>query len=439
MKSLLVHLFLTYLRLFAKLQLLKIHPKIVGIGGSSGKTSVSALTALILAEKMKTRHTKGLNSETGIPLSILGLDAGNYRLLNWLKVALLAPFKVLLDFEKYDVLIIEMGIDGPKPPKNMAYLLSIIKPHVGVLTNIALEHSVYFEGLVGDEDKSKEILEMIKSDQLLLVNKLGKDDFAVVNTDDPLVSESLKQIQANVITVSSNPKSSFYIKDWKPKINETVFVFNASGKDYEVKIKRPLPYYYGFSILLSLAVCEALGVEIKEAIGILEEKFDLPGGRLSVFEGIKNSVIIDSSYNSSIEALSGILEMAGKISDGRRRVGILGDIREQGKQSEELHKKMAEKITETLDFCILIGPLTSQFVVPILQEKNFQFKSFKTFTDAKNFILENVEDGDLIVVKSSQNTLLLERAVEMLLKNKKDSMKLARRGSFWDSVRTSTP
>jgi hypothetical protein len=80
-----------------------------------------------------------------------------------------------------------------------------------------------------------------------------------------------------------------------------------------------------------------------------------------------------------------------------------------------------------------------QYAAPILRNKKFNFQSYVTFTDAKEKILESIKENDLILVKSSQNTLYLERVVEMLLEDKRDIEKLCRRGKFWDNQRNNTP
>ncbi len=415
----------------------------MGVGGSSGKTSVAHLTALILNSKYKVRETSGKNSETGIPLAILGIDPGNYSVFGWFIVFLKSIFAILTNFKKYDVLVAELGIDGPKPPKNMAYLLKIIKPNISILTNISLEHSVYFEEFVHEKDDKKRkdaIFELIKDDELRLIKNIDSKSTAIVNFDDEAIKESLKDVRAKIISVSwMNKNATYFIRSFDVTIDQTRINFSFDGKDYEISIQTPLPSFYSYSIVLSIAVANVLNISANDAKETIEENFSLPSGRLSIFDGIKNTKIIDSSYNNSIEALGGVLEMVAKIGGGKRKIGILGDIREQGKQSEELHKQMARKIIDTLDFVILIGPMTQSYIAPILKKNKFQFKSFLTYSETKQYIPEAIEKGDLIIVKGSQNTLLLERVVEMLLKNKEDVKKLCRRGEYWDQQRQITP
>ena len=113
-------------------------------------------------------------------------------------------------------------------------------------------------------------------------------------------------------------------------------------------------------------------------------------------------------------------------------------MRELGTMSKALHEEVAGKILQTLDIAILIGPLSAQYIAPVLKKSDFPFYSFPNFTLSKKTILEVIKPKDMILVKGSQNTLFLERVVQMLLQNPKDSDKLCRRGEHWDKIREKT-
>ncbi len=438
LRSLGISFILSYLRLLAKLQLFKIRPIIVGIGGASGKSSLSSIVAGALSSKYKVKQGQGKNSETGIPLDILDISPGNYTIFDWIRIILASFLGIFINWKQYDIYICEMGIDGPDEPKNMSYLLKIVKPHIATLTNIAFEHSVYFETSATGEG---EILKKTANQELLLLKSLPGDGFAVLNIDDELIAKEAELIMARKSTISIfKENADFHADSIETSLNKFAFNIKHLGEKYEFSLDRPLPDHYARSFLSAASIALYLGISLDDAISSLERNFKLPPGRLSIFEGIKNTTIIDSSYNNAtLPPILDILDLLRKISGKRRKVAILGDMRELGSVSGKIHKTVAEKILKTCDFVILIGPLMKRYVVPVLTKSKFSYLSFETFSQAREAILSNIAEGDVMLVKSSQNTLFLERVVEMLLKNSYDKAKLCRRGAFWDNKRSQTP
>ena len=155
-------LYLSYLRYFARKALAKHKPTIIGIAGSVGKSS----TAHALFSVLKLHGNTKLvgNSETGIPLGILGLTPSSYSLADWARLLINAPRGIdHLKGTKY--LIAEMGIDDPYPPKNMEYLLTILKPDIAIVLNESATHSMQFGKAISDQQKAsstpEELLELI--------------------------------------------------------------------------------------------------------------------------------------------------------------------------------------------------------------------------------------------------------------------------------------
>lgn len=438
MKKYFVNIFLWYIRTLAKIQLDKINPIIIGIGGASGKSSLTQITSSLLSQKYKVKQGKGKNSETGIPLNILDIDIEDYSIGNWIKIALVAPLKLITNNKKYDIFVMEMGIDSPYPPKNMSYLLSFIKPKISVLTNITIEHSVYFEDFSKSDDlnlKKNEILEKIASEEKLLLTSIDSSGRVIVNLDDEFIKSAMP-LSAKTLTVSSKDTSAdFYIEKINIQENSFEVKFKFLKEEYELAIDQPLPKYFAHIFIYAIAIAFSNEINIKDSINFIKNNFILPPGRFSVFKGIKNSTIFDSSYNASLEASIGALEILKEIGKDKRKVGILGDMRELGSISRLQHELLAKEIIRNLDFAILVGSQMREFVSPILEKNNFEFKSFETFKEAKGFIENSIKRNDLVLVKGSQNTLFLERAVELLLMDKKDKDLLCRRGKYWDKIR----
>ncbi len=433
---------LGYLRIGAKIQLKKINPKVIGVGGSSGKSSLCSIIALVLSSKYKVKQGGGKNSETGIPLDILGISPNGYTVIDWIRVVILVLYKLIFNWKKYDFYIAEMGIDAPVEPKNMSYLLKIIKPDVGVLTNIALEHSVYFDSQVNKQglEREKKILELTANQELMLLKSISGEGLAVLNIDDDQIKSAAGDIKSKKITISaSDSKADFFIKNIKSDLKNFQFELSNNGKKYLVRVNKALPIHYAGSIAIAIAVAKQFNIDINKATASLKESIVLPPGRMSIFKGIKNSVLIDSTYNNATLApIIDFLEFLKSLPGKERKVAIIGDMRELGSMSEKLHKVVAKKIAETVDFAILIGPMMRNYVSPILEEKGVNYASFNTFSAAKDFILKNIKTNDVILLKSSQNTLFLERVVQMLLADSKDEARLCRRGSFWDKRRQET-
>lgn len=368
MKKLLWELLLEYLRVAAKIQLWKIGPEhVVGITGSAGKSSCREAVYVILKDRFKVKAgKKSLNTEVGLPTDILGFED-----FSW-KVPVFALFKLLFDWKKFDVYIAEMGVDKPG---DMDYLLSIVKPDIAVLLNVYPVHTFNFPGGVEQIKEEKEkIFRFAKV-------KISYPDF----------------------------------DDVKPfLINKLGFLFTQD---------------YGQTFAVAAAVGKALGISLDEAKKNLEKNLVLPPGRMSVFGGINGGTIIDSSYNSSrVPAVSALKAL--KNFKGKRKIAVLGDMRELGELAKGEHEVVAEEAIRDADVVFTFGPLSEDFFPDIKK-----IHKFRKMAELISAVKEEIKPGDVVLVKGSQNTIMLETLVERLLADPRDVSKLCRRGEFWERKR----
>ena len=356
MKQFVGSLILAYLRFFAQLKLRKIHPKIIGITGSVGKTSAIHALHEILSKKFKTKTTFKGNSESGIPLEILNIKLKDFSFTSWLKAMILAPIYVF-DNETYEVLIVEMGVDAPNEPKNMGYLLKIVQPDIGIILNISAVHTEQFKGDV----------EAIAKEKSRLVTSMGSSKTAILNGDDHFLQHIQSDLQAEVFTFGKNQSASLRIIKYEVNKFTTRFTYDWLGKPYQLKFIDQLyfeEYGYIFAAIL-LGACK-LGISYDESIRILEQEYRLPPGRLSVLKGEKQSTIIDSSYNSSPVATTAALNLIKHMSPSGKKILVLGDMRELGRLAEEKHKEIGIFASQSGDYIVLIGSLMKKYALPAI-------------------------------------------------------------------------
>ncbi|HPJ17267.1 MAG TPA: Mur ligase family protein [Candidatus Woesebacteria bacterium] len=389
MKNFFSLIFLNYLRLIAKIQLAKIkllNPKlqIVGITGSAGKTSCLLACEAVLKDHFKVKTNYGGNSESGIPLSILDIKITDFKILDWIKIAILSPIKLLTNWKTYDIFLVEMGIDSAKEPKNMAYLLKIIHPDIGIFLNVTSVHIQNFNSL-----------DNIAQEKARLINSLNHHGFAILNINDPLVTKYTQITLAKKIAI-------------KPfKVKSPRFAF-------------PPAQELTFGAAAALAQIFNITPDFSN--------YQAPPSRCSLFKGINNSTIIDSSYNSSLLATTEMLAVLK--SSPSPRIAVLGDMRELGQASKTEHEKLYKIALNSADLIISVGVETQKYFGP----KSEKFLNYKKALD---YLLKNLPKNSTILVKGSQNTIFLEELVKGLLADKSDSKLLCRQSPYWQKLKSS--
>lgn len=458
MKLLLSWPILLYLRLFAKLALFIAKPgTIIGITGSLGKSSTRNALDAILKNIAATKTVYEGNSETGIPLGLLGIKIRDYSFFGWLQVIIRAPFGIF-HLRGIRYLIVEMGIDDPTPPKNMAYLLTIIKPDISVFLNVFAVHTEQFEKKLAKvrltasyEEEIVSYMRHIAYEKGRLITENDNCKVAIYNKDNDLVYQSLKEYRqkapAGVRFYSFGKKrdSVLVLSDFSVSLHGTTMSFELKKSPslrrkfslHFAKLVLPQVYHEvcGAAILASLAC----GVPLEKSIQMLERHMVLPHGRGSIFSGIHDSMIIDSTYNASKESVLAYLNLMESLKSALRRpsVFIFGDMKELGSASEGEHGEVARRC-DFVDHLYCVGPLTKAYVVPYIQSrkrlKQSKVCEIRWFEDAiklGNYLKDNLPQKSIVLAKGSQNGIYLEETVKMLLKKKEDQNKLCRQSDFW--------
>jgi len=422
-KTKIINLYLLLLRGLAKSQLAKNKPLIIGITGSAGKSSCTQLVASTLSENFNVKYTKKGNSETGIPFEILNIPVKNYSALDWLLILFKGFYQVIFNWETYSILVVEMGIDSDQAPKNMTTLLKIVSPDIGVLLNANSVHLGNFKG-------PKEV-QTIANEKAKLLFDLPKNGLAIINADQPEFKLLNKKIKAKIKNFSIKKNTDIKLINHKVSLDGTFFEFIYKDISYKLNFKNKLIFKEAFgSFAATFLIADFLGIKPHQIIKDIEKNFKVLPGRGIILQGINNSIIIDSSYNSSLEPTSASLRLLHELKNkNNRTIALLGDMRELGQMAKKDHQRLEKIALKSADLIYTVGPLTNKYFANSRIRK--YINPFSIIEDLKN----ELKKGDILLVKGSQNTILLELVIKEILKNNSDVKLLCRQTPYWDQQR----
>lgn len=390
------------LKIMAKRAIGRHHPVIVGITGSVGKTSAKEAAAAVLSSRLRVRASAGnLNNEFGVPLSILGGYDGRYYQSGgtpffWLGVLGRELFRFGRCPNYPAVLILEFGADRPG---DIAGLAADYKPKIGVVTGI---------GAVPAHIEFYESAEALAEEKAKLISALGHTAAAILNADDPTVLAMGEKTLARRISYGFSPAAAVRVSDLKIILDESGlkpegirFVIKYGDSSLPVKMAGVLGPAHALAAAAGAAVGWALDLDAADISRGLENYQGAPG-RMKILAGIKDSIIIDDSYNSSPASAAMALETL-KIMPAKRKIAVLGDMLELGQFSAPAHEEIGRQAALSADRLICVGDksrLTAETAKGGLDAANISV--FANSTEAGEKVKELIAAGDVVLVKGSQ-------------------------------------
>ncbi len=393
-------------------------PTIIGITGSVGKTSVKDAIYEVLKDHVSTRKSeKSFNSELGVPLSVLGLpNAWNNPLL-WIKNIIDGFLTAIHPGEYPKVLVLEMGVDRPG---DMANLTAWIQPDVVVLTRLpnVPVHVEYFT-----------TPEAVVAEKRVLVDALKPDGVLVYNHDDEKVRQVANEIRQKSIGYSRYSLSQFTASSDKVIYENGIaraleFTLTHLDKASLMYVQGSLGVPHAYNYAAATAVGSLFDISIESATRSLRAHIP-PAGRMRLIEGIKQSTILDDSYNSSPIAAERALQTLKELKGVKRRIAVLGDMLELGQYSVREHERLGEQAAGVVDILITVGIRARGIARTALMHglPETQILQYEEAERAGRELQEIIEPGDMILVKGSQGTRL-EKIVEEVMAHPEDAAKL---------------
>lgn len=314
--------------------------KVIGITGSAGKTTTKEMLASILKLDGRTVYTpKNVDSVYSIPNTILKTPIGT----------------------KY--LILEMGVEYPG---EMDYYLWLVRPDIGVITNIFPTHLEFLDSVEGVfKEKSK------------LARNLSKAGVAILNLGDKQLKKLLNKIKAEIVW-------------FKPDIDPLVQNSNAAA---------------GVSKYLKID-----DEKIKKGLA----EYVRPAHRLKIIKLAIGATILDDSYNSNPWAALSTLQYFNHIAKGKK-VAVLGDMLELGNYDEQAHRELGKEVAKS-NFEVVIGVgKSSQFLIDEVNKKSKKTKTymFKNSEDTVSLVKSLLRKNVAVLVKGSRS-IGLDKLIDKL-------------------------
>lgn len=368
---------------------------VIGITGSNGKTIIKEwLGQLLAADYQVVKSPKSYNSQIGVPLSVWQLN------------------------EKHEIAIFEAGISKPA---EMQKLQEIIRPLIGIFTNIGTAHD---EGFANRQEKITEKLQLFT-----------KSSLVIYCSDHHEIEENLQLWQQN------HPAVTLFSWGYSPLADLQILSKTKTTKGTLLKIEfknlqSSLEIPFADTIFIEnslhcLALLLALGFELAKAAQLLQHLKPVKM-RLEIKGGINDCLLIDDTYNNDLAGLTVALNFLQQHKQKPKNTVILSDMLESGIHAEELYPKIAYLLeSQQIDKIVGIGSEISQYAEVFGQKEKYFFDHTQNLIESlgkqtSNFSHENIlikgarSFGFELIVKQLQAKIhgtVLEINLEALVHN----------------------
>jgi UDP-N-acetylmuramoyl-tripeptide--D-alanyl-D-alanine ligase len=342
----------------------RVSPLVVAVTGSNGKTSTKEMIAAILGRRFEVARSIGnLNTETGVPMTILRLEP------------------------HHKALVLEMGMQRPG---DIARLVALARPSIGVITNIGIVHMEFF--------KSREELARSKGE---MVAGLSAEGVAVLNADDQFYPLLVSMTAARVTSFGVNAG------DYRPEGYRALTgggsQFSVRGVDVKLRLEGR---HQAMNAVAAIAAGEAAGVPLADGARALEEV--AVEHRLQELPTAAGYSIVDDAYNASPESMLAAFEALAESPRRGRLLAVLGQMAELGEFSEESHRRVGSRAAEVFDaVCVLDGERARV----LAESAGAELVSSRPA--ARDWVRRNAREGDRVLIKGSHSTHLDEVVREL--------------------------
>jgi UDP-N-acetylmuramoyl-tripeptide--D-alanyl-D-alanine ligase len=355
--------------------------KIAGVTGSVGKTGTKEVLAAALARANRGpahKSVKSYNNHTGVPLSLARMPADSFYA------------------------VFEMGMNHAG---ELAALTQLVRPHVALITTIAAAHIEFFDSIEAIADAKGEIFQ-----------GLVPGGTAIIPFDSPYRDRLIghaKPYASNILTFGRGDGADVRVVDEVPTHDGTMLNVVLPGADLSFTLSQPGEHWVSNGLAVLAAVkalggdLAAAGLALADMEGIAgrgaQHKITLTGGE---------ALLIDESYNANPTSMAATLAVLGA-TPAKRRIAVLGAMRELGSESDALHAGLADAVlAANVDYALLVGSGIEPLAKAL--EGKLDFAHWATADAARGSLQKIIAPGDAILIKGS-NAIGLGQIVTALI------------------------
>lgn len=348
----------------------------VAITGSVGKTSTKEMVAAVLGKKYKVLKNEGnFNNDIGLPLTLFKLS-------------------------DHEIGVVEMGMSGFGEIRRLSIL---VRPKVGVITNIGISH---IEKLGSKENIAKAKLE--------LAEVLTREDLIVLNADSPELFARKGKLLPRTLFFGIEKGDLKAVDIVSLGQDGMMFRVIGGGVDFPVKIPF-VGIHQVYNALAAVAVGLEFGLSVEEIQrGLLDAKPCKM--RLEFKKSRTGATIIDDSYNASPDSMKAALRVLSELGKGKKKAAVLGDMLELGDYAADAHREVGKCAAAVTDILVCIGKHAVDLARGAL-EGGLSSRFIYTFSKKDEAIAcmeKLVGDCDIILVKASRG-MKMEEIVDFLV------------------------
>jgi UDP-N-acetylmuramoyl-tripeptide--D-alanyl-D-alanine ligase len=346
--------------------LARVRPLVVGVTGSNGKTSTKEMAAAVLAARHRVLRSEGnLNTETGLPLTLLALQP------------------------EHTAAVLEMGMQGAG---EIARLAALAQPSVGVVTNVGTVHAEYFEA-------GREGIARAKGE---LVAALPPSGLAVLNADDDFF-EFLRGLSAAPVVGVGLESGDLRAAGYKA-LPEGGSRFLVDGIEVRLGLNGR---HQVRNALAALAVGRFAGVALEAGAAALAG-VGVPH-RLQERPAPAGYVVVDDAYNASPESMLAAFEAVAERPRPGRLLALLGEMRELGALAPEAHRRVGRRAREVFDEAAVVDVGHGRLLAEAAGAELLPDRAA-----AVRWVRATAGPGDRVLIKASHGVALHEVVEELV-------------------------